>query len=437
MNSELIMTLPGPESILRKQFPNGVTVLVHENPWSSTAAVFGTLFAGSCLDIPEKRGTASFVSASLLSGTRSLDGSRISEYLESTGAELSFGCGPDTCQFRGNCLSEDLPRLLRLLKEILAEPSFPEPAFRSLKQQALAGYETDPDGPEDPLVIRFRQALWLDEHPYGHMDPDPEEDISGITRDDLYDFHSRFFGPKGLIIALSGGFRGQEIMDLCEEIFGSWEKTQEMPDVSGLFPPAVHHPLPVLSHRRIEGRKESSLLIGTFGPAAGDPDILSARIGNEILGGDSMLGRIGNSVRIGNGLAYSAFSSLESRKNGGSWRVQAGVDPANLNKACKLICAELRRFTEELPSQREVEEARAWYLGNLILAFRKNAGMASALHGLEYFQREPDFYRRLPERLSAVTPEKTLETARKWIDPGAMVIITTGPEENSIFISDD
>lgn len=222
-------------------------------------------------------------------------------------------------------------------------------------------------------------------------------------------------------------------MDLCEEIFGSWEKTQEMPDAAALFPPVVHQPCTLLSHCRIENRKESSLLIGTFGPAAGDPDILSARIGNGILGEESMMGRIGNSVRIGNGLAYTAFSSLESRKNGGSWRVQAGVDPADLKKAYKLICTELRRFTEELPSQREVEDARAWYLGNLILSFRNNTGTASGLHALEYCQREPDFYRRLPERVRAVTPEKVLETARKWIDPGAMIIITTGPEENSIF----
>ena len=71
MKRDLFKTLPGPENTLKREFPNGVTVLIQENPGSSTAAICGSLFAGSCLEDPDKYGLSAFVSAALTGGTRS------------------------------------------------------------------------------------------------------------------------------------------------------------------------------------------------------------------------------------------------------------------------------------------------------------------------------------------------------------------------------
>ena len=63
MRNDLIKTLPGPENTLKREFPNGVTVLIQENPGSSTAAICGSLFAGSCLEDSDQYGLSAFVSA--------------------------------------------------------------------------------------------------------------------------------------------------------------------------------------------------------------------------------------------------------------------------------------------------------------------------------------------------------------------------------------
>ena len=61
MNSNMSIALPGTDTVIRKQFSNGVTVLVHENPWSNTAAIRGSLYAGSCLESPEQVGLSAFL----------------------------------------------------------------------------------------------------------------------------------------------------------------------------------------------------------------------------------------------------------------------------------------------------------------------------------------------------------------------------------------
>ncbi|MBR6089504.1 MAG: insulinase family protein, partial [Anaerolineaceae bacterium] len=311
MSTELTNALPGPDSILWKQFPNGVTVLVHENPGSRTAAVHGSLFAGSCLDFPGKTGLSAFVSASLTAGTHSRDFTQISDYLDDIGAGLSFSTGPHSIEFSGKCLSEDLTHLLDLLKEILDEPAFPEPYLETLRERALFGYDPDRDEPEDLPFEIFKNLLWQMDHPYGQLKFESDEITRNITRSDLVKFHEKFFGPKRLILTLAGGFRGQEVMDRCGKIFGIWKKQQELPDEDALFPTVSRKDGHIRYHLNLDEEEEISIVIGTFAPAFNDPDYYSARLGNMILGADSLTSRIGQTIRKKHGLAYNASSIME------------------------------------------------------------------------------------------------------------------------------
>ena len=427
-NNDLVRGLPGPENILRKRFSNGVTVLIHEDPRSSTAAVCGSLPAGYGLDELEKPGVSAFVSSALMAGTRTRTFEQISDFLESIGAVLSFTTDPEAICFNGNCLCEDLPDLLALLKEILDEPAFPEDYLEVLRLRALSGYDEDED---DGAFMAFKGILWGYEHPYGRLKDGIDREIRAITRDDLVNFHKRFFGPKDLIISLSGGFRGQEIMNRCEELFGSWEKTQEEVDEDELFPEFFRDDgcACIRMHMDVPHRKEVSLVMGTCGPAGGDPDLLPFILGNSIFGGYELTDRIGRVVREKHGLAYSVFSALTLWKRGGCWSVIAGVDPADLVKAGELIRAEIRRFTAEPVSPQELEDAKSRYIAGLPLHFHDNSETATMIHALAYFHRDPDHWRRIPERISRITPESLLETVKKWIDPDKLVIVSAGPRD--------
>lgn len=426
-NNDLVRGLPGPDTILRKQFPNGATVLIHENPRSGTAAVCGSLPAGYGLDELEKPGVSAFVSAALIAGTRSRTFAQISDFLESRGAVLSFGTDPDAIRFKGNCLCEDLPDLLALLKEILDEPAFPEHYLEVLRHRALSGFDVNEDDSEEGAYWAFKGILWGEDHPYGRLKNGADEDIPNITRDDLVNFHKRFFGPKDLVLSLSGGFRAQEIMDRCGEIFGSWNKAQEDVNAEELFPEGIEDDCSFRLHFDSPGRKEVSLVMGTFGPAGGDPDFLPVWLGNNIFGGDEFADRISRVVREKYGLAYLVCSALDPRKRGGCWSVRAGIDPANLEKAGDLITGEIRRFTAEPVSPQELEDAKSRYITGLPLYFEDNQGTASMIHSLACYHRDPDYWLRIPERFSRITPGSLLETVRKWIDPDKLVIVTIGP----------
>ena len=102
MSYDMTRSLPGPDNILRKEFPNGITVLIHENPYSSTAALAGSLRVGTCLETPGKIGLTSFINAALTAGTRTRDFDQINEFLETTGSSISFNTNPHRMKFNGN-----------------------------------------------------------------------------------------------------------------------------------------------------------------------------------------------------------------------------------------------------------------------------------------------------------------------------------------------
>lgn len=426
MKRDLFRTLPGPENTLKREFPNGVTVLIQENPGSSTAAICGSLFAGSCLEDPDKYGLSAFVSAALTGGTRSRSFTQITEYLEGMGASLSFSSAPHRIRFEGDCLSEDLTGLLELLKEILAEPAFPEDHVEYVRQQALEGSGLHPEDNGSFGEKMIRNILYREDHPYGRLETDMEESIRAVTRDDLAGFHGRFFGPKKLILALAGGFRAREVMGCCERIFGSWEKDQETPDENTLFPQIERIGAPIRMHIDMPEKTELSMVMGTLAPAANDPDALSFVLGNGIFGQFGMMGRLGRAVRFERGLAYNVYSSVSMEKNGGWWWAEAGVDPADYREAGEVIRSELRRFTSEPVTLKELEDARARFIGNELLVFRNNKGKAAELHRLAVYGRDLNYYQRLPEMAAAVTPETILETAQRWMDSGETAFVTIG-----------
>ena len=418
-------SLPGPENILRRAFPNGITLLVRENLYSATAAIKGAIPCGAYLESSDKLGLTGFLTGCLAAGTTERNFEEIHSLLEESGASLGFNVGSRSIGFSGSCLSEDLTMLLGLLKEILDGPVFPEEHIELFRHRALTAYELHLNDPESMTDERF-DALLYGDHPYGRPEYGSEEIIRGITRRDLCEFQRKYFGPKNMILSVAGGISAQEVLDCFERIFGSWTKAQEAVRPEDHFPPVQPPSRAISEHTEIPEKSEMSLVMGSLGPKRTDPDYLTAVLGNSILGEFGMMGRLGRTVREENGLAYYVSSSVDSLHYGGCWSVEAGVNPANLEKAADLIRSELLRFTGEKVTDEELDDVRSSYIGGLPLALESNSGVASLLMNMETYGLGLDHLIRLPDRVNAVTPEMILETARKWLDPDKLIRVTAG-----------
>jgi zinc protease len=421
-------SLPGPENITCTVLPNGITILTRSNFNSPSVTLSGYINAGSLFDTDEKLGLADFATSALMRGTEKRSFEEIYDALESVGATLGFSAGTHTAGFSGHALVEDLPLLFELASEALRAPVFPKDEIERLRAQLLTGLAIRAQDTGDMASMAFDKIIFAD-HPYSRPDDGYPETIKSIRRDDLAEFCSRTFGPQGMTIAVVGAVEAGFVVEQVARVLGDWQNPGQ-PSLPEL-PPVK--PLKKRSRKNVAlpGKSQSDIIVGVVGPGRRSSDFMPASLGNSVLGQFGMMGRIGDVIREQSGLAYYAYSSLSAGTGPGTWEVSAGVNPANVEKAIDLILRELRHFVGKGVSEEELRDSQDNFVGRLPLSLESNGGVANALLNIERYNLGLDYYLRYESLIRAVTPERVLETARKYLDLEKLAIATAGPKKPS------
>lgn len=417
-------SLPGPQDITRVELPNGVTILARSNFSSPSMVINGYLPAGSLYDPTEKLGLAYFTALALMRGTRQRNFQEIYNALESAGASLGFSASVHNLNFGGRCLSEDLPLLMELTAQSLRQAVFPADQVERLRAQILTGLAIRAQDTGDQASLAFDRVLF-GSHPYGQPEDGYPETIQNIRREDLAEFYRQYYTPRGMVIVAAGGMDTRQAVETISRAVEGWQPpaAPEQPILPVIQPLAASE----RQHIALEGKSQTDLVMGCLGPRRNSTDYMAASLGNSVLGQFGMMGRIGDVVREQAGLAYYASTSLNTWIESGSWEVTAGVNPANLQRAIDLIIHEIRRFISEPVSDEELADSQSSFIGRLPLSLESNGGVAGALLNLERFQLGLDYIQRYPQLVQQVTTEQVLETARRYLDPDRLAIISSGP----------
>lgn len=418
------LTIPGPDNIHTFTLKNGVTVLSFSNTNTQTVYLVGILQGGGVQDPPGKTGLAHFTANLLNRGTVSTNFGVFHQLLESAGASLSFSCGTQHAWFRGKSLAEDTGLLFRLASEGLREPAFPDEYVERLRRQLLTGLTMRDQDPSEVASMLLDEHLFPG-HPYGQPVDGSIQTLTGISREDILEFHAANYRPEDLTIVISGNISPTEVESLAAQYFAKW-KNDGAEDQSI---PALPDPTDSIlrKHTFIEGKSQTEVILGSYGPARTSPDYTPVYIGNNILGQFGLMGRIGKSVRSKSGLAYTASSSVSAWVDIGTWDFSAGVNPKNMDKAIRLIRDEIRAFIENPVTVEELENTKSHLIGRMPMALESNGGLANAILTMQRFNLGLDYYRNYRQMITRVSAEDILEVSRKYLHPDRLVIASAGP----------
>lgn len=417
-------SLPGHDDITRVVLPNGITVLARENFNSPSVVITGSLTAGNLFDSDEKLGLAYFTSLALMRGTTLHDFHSLYDSLESVGANFGISAGTHTCGFSGRALAEDLSLLLSILSETLCQPVFPSEQIERLRAQLLTSLAIRAQDTGDMASLTMDQILY-EGHPYSRPEDGFPHTVQAVTRDDLAEFHARYYGPRGMLVTIVGAVDRNRAIEMVQETLGDWQNNDQ-PEIPQLPLPRT---LEGIIQRKcvIPGKIQADIMMGTVGPERRADDYLAISLANNILGRFGMYGRIGDVVREQAGLAYYAYSSLSGGLGPGPWYISAGVDPINIDRVIDLIRVEISHFISEPVSEEELADSKANYIGSLPLSLETNAGVAGALLNLERYGLGLDYYRRYPDLVQGITREQALEASRHYLNPEILGIGIAGP----------
>ncbi|MFQ5858234.1 MAG: M16 family metallopeptidase [Anaerolineae bacterium] len=425
------LSLPDPESIVRRTLDNGIAVLARDNFLSPSVVLSGYLRVGSVDDPPEQAGLASFVADMLDHGTRNRTFEVISEAIESIGAGLSVGGGLHVTSFGIKCLVEDLDHVLEILADVLRNPVFPEKETEKVRGQLLTGLQERDDDTRSVAGLTFLELAYPDGHPYGRSSDGYVDTVDTITRDDLAAFYDRYYRPTDAIITVAGAVDPQDAVSKVENVLGDWQPADPRPpqDVPEL---RYNHGGSELTEVRRELREmpdktQTDIVLGLPGISRHDPDYYSARMANTILGTFGMGGRLGDRVRDEQGMAYYIFSQLSAHLGRGPWRVATGVNPVNVERSIDTILGEIHRIQDEPVSEEELDDAKSYLTGSLPLGLETNEGVASTLLDMEFFDLGLDYLQRYPNLINSITLEEVQQAAQRVFPRDAYALAIAGP----------
>ncbi len=405
---------------------NGMRVVSLEgaSETASDVAVFQLrLMAGSTLD-GDAPGLGQFTTSMLSRGSAGKSLETIADELDSLGATLGFGCSRLTIDGSTKSLAADADTILGYLAGAFRSPDFPDDQLEIVRAQMLSGLRQAEDSTRAVAGRTLRELIYPAGHPFHTRASGTVESVSAIERASLLEFHERAFLPGDAIVAVAGGIDHDEAVRLINRHFGDWQGN----------PPLVNVPqvnLPTERRREdatLEGKTQSDLAMGLPAINRGHPDYYALSIANLIIGRFGLYGRLGESVRERQGMAYYAYSQLQAGKEVGLWVANAGVAPENVDRAIESIIAEVEGFNEGGPTEREFADATGSILGSMPLGLETSGSQASTAADIVFHSLGHDYLQRYRDIIRAVTPDQITEAARKHLDMDRLTIAVAGPE---------
>ncbi len=414
--------MPGPETVMRTVLDNGITVLIRENRSAPVVVLEGLVTAGAIHDPTDKLGLASFVASMVTRGSARYDFDQFNEITEAVGASLNVSADSHATHFGLSCLAEDFADLIDVLADALQRPSFPADQAEIVLGQTLVYHQERLHDTQQIAGLRFFETLY-EGHPYGHAISGYPETVRAISRDDLVAFHAKRYTPQEAIIVVSGDVDPDETLALLTDAFGQWQgdaPEKALPDAQ-----------PIEESRRVDidmpHKFQSDIVIGCLAVPRSHPDFYALRVANTILGSFGMMGRLGESVREQQGLAYGCSSTLDADLIAGAWFANAGVNPENVEQAVAAILQEFERLGNEPVPADELRDSQDYMTGVVPLALETNAGVATTLLSMEWFGLGLDYLQRYSELIYAVTPEDMQRVAQQYLRPDRSILVVAGP----------
>jgi zinc protease len=177
----------------------------------------------------------------------------------------------------------------------------------------------------------------------------------------------------------------------------------------------------------VPGKEQADVAIAYPVQGVGAAGYYDFKMANAVLGEYGLMGKIGESVRQKQGLAYYAFSTVMPGKSQSLWYSRAGVDPGNVERAIESIVAVIAETLAAGFAADELDGTRQLLTGQLALQMQTNAGIAEMLLAIEEFDLGLDYVATYPELLAAVTPERALAALMASIDLHRIQIGVAGP----------
>lgn len=413
----------------RFRIPAGPTVYLAEDHALPLVEITLALPIGSFLDPPGKAGLSYLTGSQLRrAGTKSLDAEDFDERADDLGARLESSAGTTRSGASLSVPTWSLDGALDLFIDMLSAPAFQADRVDAARTNLLESMSRRNENALDVLQREWDQLMFGP----GHFSNRPltPASLAAIDRQNLIDFHRRYWRPSSMILAVSGDFDPEHLLTRLNDLFSDWDDSDSDDETTTWPPPAPRSVAPPgLYHYEVDV-PQAKVLLGHRLPdllAWNDPDRFALEVMTEILGGGGAISRIAGRLRTAEGLAYRASAHVDPGELWpGSLHVFFETQSTSVAHAVELTLEEIERSRSGPFHARELEVAKRTLLGRLRLDFDTAEETAGLFAQDELIGRPHRFWQDYLEGVGAVSVAAATRATRVHVRPDDFIILVVG-----------
>jgi len=378
--------------------------------------------AGSRYETKGTNGLSHFLEHMLFKGTKkrptTLD---ISSTLDSIGAEFNGSTEKEWTIYYVKANASHQNIAFDILSDMVLNSKLEEEEIEREKGVIIEELNMYEDTPIQKISEVFESLLYSPT-PLSWYVGGLKENIRAIKRDDFLEYQKRLYFASNMVIVKAGKVDEKEALSLTEKYFGKL-KFQEKEK----FQPAIY--LKQKAPRvRLRSKKtnQSHFCLGFRGYPNSHPDHYVLSVLAIILGG-SMSSRMFIQVRERRGLAYYIQTSKDFYLDTGYLVTQAGVDVNKIDEAIKVILNEYWQIVEKKVDLKELNKAKEFLKGRLILALEHSDAVAEKYALQALLEKKIKDPQEIIETVDKITSEDIQRVAKDIFAPEKLNLAIIGP----------
>jgi len=424
---------PSPANIesrtTRTDLSNGMKVaMLSKKTRGESVEMRITLRFGDEKSLQNKSKAGQYAASMLNKGTSKHTREQIKDEFDRLKANVFIGGGASQAFINVTTTKPNLVETLKLLGEVLKDPTFPADEFEKAKSEELAGIESQRSEPQAVAFNRIQRHIT----PFPKSDPryistfDEEvSNIKALTIDEVKKFYKDFYGANNATMSAVGDFDANELKMLTSELFQNWKSAQS-------FTRIVNRAVPVQTiNESIETPdKANAFFVAAYNFEFRDdnPDYPAMVLGNFMLGGGFLNSRLMVRIRQKDGLSYAVGSQFSAGALDpiGSFMAYAIYAPENVDKLEIAFKEEIQKVITSGFTTEEITAAKSGWSQTRTVNRAQDAGLAGSLNSYLFLKRDLTWDEGFEKRVMDLTPEQINNAIKKYLKLESISIVKAG-----------
>ncbi|MDY3001208.1 MAG: pitrilysin family protein [Romboutsia timonensis] len=344
---------------------NGLTIIGEEIPYVKSISLGVWINAGSRIEDEEISGVSHFIEHMLFKGTKNRTSKQLASEIDNLGGQINAFTSKECTCYYVKLLDSHIDIGIDVLSDMILNSKFNEDDLdkeRSVIIEELKMYE---DSPEDLAYDLLTENIYKND-PLGMNIIGTEESLKRLNREKLLDYFNKYYVPNNSVIAISGNFNFDEIINKIEEKFKVWKKR----DVNVDIKKAEFKSCFLTKNKDIEQVNLAMSLEAV--PLENDKEVYALAVINTVFGG-SISSRLFQKIREEKGLVYSIYSSQSLYRKCGELGIFASMSNEHLKEVYESIIEEIKIMKKYYLTDQEIKESKEQLKGSYILGLESTS----------------------------------------------------------------